>query len=84
MTDSPIDINAVLYIAADHDETPGSSRMTPNLSLYCKKVLIRAKCADLLPEWMRFVQGIVDSEELPLTVSRSVPHARGPRVCVGV
>lgn len=36
----------------------------------CGQILITAKCAELLPAWMRFVVGVVDSEDVPLNISR--------------
>jgi TNF receptor-associated protein 1 len=45
-------------------------RMEPSVSLYSRKVLIEAKSPNILPEWMRFIKGVVDSEDLPLSVSR--------------
>jgi TNF receptor-associated protein 1 len=45
-------------------------RMEPSVSLYSRKVLIEAKSPHILPEWMRFIKGVVDSEDLPLSVSR--------------
>ncbi len=42
------------------------------IALYVKRVLIMPDCADLLPAWMRFVRGVVDSADLPLNVSRDV------------
>jgi TNF receptor-associated protein 1 len=40
------------------------------LNLYCRKVLIKAKCQELLPNYLRFVKGVVDCEDLPLNISR--------------
>ena len=51
-------------------EAFGMGQMEPGVSLYCKKVLIDPKPKKLLPEWMRFVRGVIDSEDLPLNISR--------------
>jgi TNF receptor-associated protein 1 len=48
----------------------GMERMGPGVNLYSRKVLIEAKSKDILPDWMRFVKGVVDSEDLPLAISR--------------
>lgn len=45
-------------------------KMEPGVNVYCKKVLIQAKHRDILPDWLRFVKGAVDSEDLPLHISR--------------
>lgn len=41
-----------------------------DLNLYSRKILIKAKCHELLPNYLRFVKGVVDCEDLPLNISR--------------
>jgi len=68
--DAPLDVKALLFIPSFHSEKYGMGRMDPGVSLYSRKVLIESKSADILPDWMRFVKGVVDSEDLPLAISR--------------
>jgi molecular chaperone HtpG len=48
----------------------GYGKVDGGVALYCKKVLIDSDPKGLLPEWMRFMKGVVDSADLPLNISR--------------
>ncbi|MDF3057718.1 MAG: molecular chaperone HtpG [Rariglobus sp.] len=74
--DAPLQINALLFVPKDNTEKFGMARLEPSVSLYCRKVLIDAKPKDLLPEWLRFMKGVVDSEDLPLNISRETMQDR--------
>jgi molecular chaperone HtpG len=74
--DAPISINALLFVPKDNTEKIGLSRLEPAVALYCRKVLIDARPKDLLPEWLRFLKGVVDSEDLPLNISRETMQDR--------
>lgn len=69
-TDAPLEIKALFYFPERHMEKYGMGRSEPGVSLYCRKVLIQHKCTTILPEWLRFVKGVVDSEDIPLNISR--------------
>jgi molecular chaperone HtpG len=52
-------------------------RARSHVSLYVKRVFIMADCEELLPPWLRFVRGVVDSADLPLNISReTLQHNR--------
>jgi len=68
--DAPLDVKALFYVPSFHTEKHGMGRMEPGVNLYSKKVLVESKSADILPDWLRFVKGVVDSEDLPLSISR--------------
>lgn len=42
------------------------------VALYTKKILIKSKADNILPKWLRFVKGVVDSEDIPLNLSREL------------
>jgi len=68
--DAPISLQALCYVGNQHMEKFGGGRMEPNVSLYSRKVLIEGKSKHILPDWLRFVSGVVDSEDIPLSISR--------------
>jgi molecular chaperone HtpG len=57
-------------VPASSERNIFSLRKQDGIKLYARKVLIQEYCVDLLPEFFSFVQGVVDSEDLPLNVSR--------------
>jgi molecular chaperone HtpG len=68
--DAPIQFNAVLFIPKKNNDFFGFNRENYGLDLYVRRVMIQHKNKDLLPEYLSFVHGIVDSEDLPLNISR--------------
>ncbi|QYM80452.1 molecular chaperone HtpG [Horticoccus luteus] len=68
--DAPLSINALVFVPKENTEKLGFARLEPAVALYCRKVLIDARPKDLLPEWLRFLKGVVDSEDIPLNISR--------------
>ncbi|MFT7464136.1 MAG: molecular chaperone HtpG [Pseudohongiellaceae bacterium] len=69
---------ALLYLP----KTRPTDLLDPNhdksrLALYVKRVFVMADCEELVPSWLRFVRGLVDSDDLPLNVSReTLQHTR--------
>ena len=68
--DAPLSIRALLFVPSHSVEALGMTRAKSEVNLYCRKVLIEAKAKGLFPEWLRFLRGVVDSEDLPLNISR--------------
>ncbi|MGD1031519.1 MAG: molecular chaperone HtpG [Opitutaceae bacterium] len=74
--DAPLSINALLFVPKENPEKLGMMRTEPAVALYCRKVLIDPHPKNLLPEWLRFLKGVVDSEDLPLNISRETMQDR--------
>jgi molecular chaperone HtpG len=69
-SDAPVHVRALLFVPASRDRGILAARREPGLKLYSHNVLIQEYNRELLPEWLRFVDGVVESEDLPLNVSR--------------
>ncbi|MEM9018488.1 MAG: molecular chaperone HtpG, partial [Verrucomicrobiota bacterium] len=69
-SEMPIEINALLFVPTENTELFGMGQMEAGVSLYCKNVLIDDNPEGLLPEWLRFLRGVIDSADIPLNISR--------------
>uniref|UniRef100_A0A7N6B5E2 Heat shock protein 75 kDa, mitochondrial n=1 Tax=Anabas testudineus TaxID=64144 RepID=A0A7N6B5E2_ANATE len=71
--DAPVNIRSIFYVP---DAKPSmfdvSREMGSSVALYSRKVLIQTKATDILPKWLRFLRGVVDSEDIPLNLSREL------------
>jgi len=70
VTDAPVNVRSVLYIPRKREGGPVRLRTDYGLKLYSRKILIQEYNKDLLPEYLHFVEGVVDSEDIPLNISR--------------
>ncbi len=68
--DAPMALNALLFTPQENPERMGFGQVDPGVALHCRKVLIDAKPEGLLPEWLRFLKGVIDCADLPLNISR--------------
>ncbi|XP_053599602.1 heat shock protein 75 kDa, mitochondrial [Plodia interpunctella] len=72
-TDVPLSIRSILYVP---EGKPGLFEMSRDsdvgVALYSRKILIKSKAENILPKWLRFVKGVVDSEDIPLNLSREL------------
>ncbi len=68
--DAPIQFHSLLFIPKKNFDMFGFGREDYGLDLYVRRVMIQHQNKDLLPEYLRFVKGVVESEDLPLNISR--------------
>jgi molecular chaperone HtpG len=80
VTDAPVQARALLYIPSHQDSGGFRPHTDDGLQLYSHNVLIQEHSADLLPKHFRFVEGVVDSDDLPLNISRETVQMQSNRV----
>ena len=68
--DAPVQFNSLLFIPRQGMDLPVYGKDRYGLDLYVRRVLIEHGNKDLIPEYLGFVRGVVDSEDLPLNVAR--------------
>ena len=71
-TEGMISYNALLFIPSKAPYDLYSEKYEKGLQLYTKGVFIMDKCKELLPDYLRFVKGLVDSSDLSLNISREI------------
>uniref|UniRef100_A0A671RVE8 Heat shock protein 75 kDa, mitochondrial n=1 Tax=Sinocyclocheilus anshuiensis TaxID=1608454 RepID=A0A671RVE8_9TELE len=72
--DAPLNIRSIFYMPEMQKPSmfDVSREMGSSVALYSRKVLIQTKATDILPKWLRFLRGVVDSEDIPLNLSREL------------
>ena len=72
--EAPVQFQAILFASQDKEQNPfhPDNQNLNRLQLYIKRVFIQDDCKNLVPKWVRFLYGVVDTEDLPLNVSREV------------
>ena len=71
-TEGVVSYNALLFIASKPPYDLYSEKYEKGLQLYTKGVFIMEKCKELLPDYLKFVRGLVDSSDLSLNISREM------------
>ncbi len=68
--DAPVQFNALMFIPSKTDDYFLEQRDSWGLDLYVRRVLIDKNCQELIPNYFAFLKGVVDTEDMPLNISR--------------
>ncbi|GAB1255445.1 molecular chaperone HtpG [Desulfovibrio falkowii] len=68
--DAPVQFNALFFIPDNAQDFFGADRDFWGVDLYARRVLIQHRNKELIPEYLAFLKGVVDTEDLPLNISR--------------
>jgi len=83
-TEGAATYTAMLFVPSQPDNDYYTAEFEKGLQLYSNGVLIMEKCADLLPDYFKFMKGVVDSQDLSLNISREMlQHDKQLKVIAG-
>ncbi|SBT71284.1 heat shock protein 90, putative [Plasmodium malariae] len=68
--DAPMSIKSVFYIPEEAPSRLFQQNNEIEISLYCKKMLVKKNADNIIPKWLYFIKGVVDCEDMPLNISR--------------
>jgi len=76
--DAPIQFHALLFVPSSSRESLGFGHDEEGMQLFIRRVLVDHHAKEILPDYLRFVRGVLDSDDLPLNISRETlqenPH----------
>jgi len=68
--DAPIQFHSLFFIPKSNVELMGFGREDDGIHLFVKRIMVDAHAKEILPEYLRFVRGVLESDDLPLNISR--------------
>ncbi len=68
--DVPLQFNVLLFIPKTNFELMGLSRKDSGINLFVKRIMVDPQAKEILPAYLRFVEGVIESDDLPLNISR--------------